>query len=666
MVDVPSSSNLKTLLAKKADLPTGGTNGQVLTKNGATTAWTTPASSGGGTTTVSDATTTAKGIIQLAGHLAGTADSPKLQSLFTGSATFGSSSKIPQITRDAFGRVTNVTEVDAAIGTGGGISAKVDGSSVASLEFTTGVTASDVSALPLPSGTPTLGQVPVVSSIAPLALGWGSSSTSSGGSGSGGTAAFTTLVRPETYGAKNDGVFLTELVVTQGSANVSSSNAPFTSGDVGKLLVWRVGQGGYGSGKIASVQSSTQATLTAAAASSAQADSGPNGCGAVGTDNTAAFNTMFSALGSVQLAGGTWRHPFTPGYEVRLGRGSYLFGAPLNPLSLWNTTIRGEGPWATFLLIGAPGTLIQLDTFNKDTGYAFPGNVLNWRFIDFQVVNPCTANGSSGGNATTASARQTSGIQDNGNGSVLVENVFFWGLKYGYAAAYGGDFTRYMGCYHNNCDVGSYFGPGTQQLSIINCDWSQCREGLVLEGVQNWHAGNNCHWQDPIVSGVTIEGKPQGQKTRFGVASDVGGGAWYSGNMVIDGAPWFESNSGNNGQVCPRMIWVNGDGPYGPAFSGLVVRDALLISGGQQQSGGTVSFIELNSGQIDPQPVVIDALNIGGSFVNYVFNYTGGAGQAKPLIKNVRMDESKIQYTRNANGAKIIKADGSYHGFASY
>lgn len=51
-----------------------GTNGQVLTTNGSTVSWTTVSATGGASPT--DATTTAKGIVQLTGDLGGTADAP--------------------------------------------------------------------------------------------------------------------------------------------------------------------------------------------------------------------------------------------------------------------------------------------------------------------------------------------------------------------------------------------------------------------------------------------------------------------------------------------------------------------------------------------------------------------------------------------------------------
>lgn len=72
--------------------------------------------SGGGTP--ADATTSSKGIIQLAGDLAGTAGSPALVTVGT-PGTYGSSTLIPVITVDSKGRVTGVTTATVTGGGGG-------------------------------------------------------------------------------------------------------------------------------------------------------------------------------------------------------------------------------------------------------------------------------------------------------------------------------------------------------------------------------------------------------------------------------------------------------------------------------------------------------------------------------------------------------------------
>lgn len=547
----------------------------------------------------------------------------------------------------------------------GKVTATVDGTAVNTLALSSSVSAADVGAMPAPSGTPTVGQVPVVSATSPLAFTWGSGG--SGGSGSSGSGnASTTIIRPEAYGAKADGFFLSELSISAGSTSVTSSNAPFTSTavDAGKVIYWRVGAGSYEKHTIVSVQSSTQATINSAASSAPNVNSGPNGCGVIGTDNTSALNQAYAAAQAPSIAAlnnasphdGFWRQTNTPGLQVRLQAGIYLT-RPLTTMTGWNVVTVGEGMYNTYMACCEAGNIFTLATFNQNASYAYPSTVLNWTFRDIYFTNPCLSNGDSNNNRTNIA------IQDNGNGSVTTENCYFRGFKYGYASTYGGDFSRMWGCYFNACDVGTYFGPGAQQLEIGNCDWSNCVEGLVTEGVQNVHIGSNCHFQDPYTSAYTISGPSN--TTRFGVAANIGGGAWYAGSIIVDGSAWFESNSGNNGVVCPRMIWVNGDGPYGVGVSGIVIRDAHFISGGTQQSGGTAAFLELNTNYVVDRPVMLDNVDVGGSFINYMVNCTGNASNPTPLLRDCSFDESKIGYCRNSNAYRYIKRNGQMHGFTS-
>lgn len=87
-------------------LTTPPTNNQLLSYNSTTGKWV-PRTVTGGEGGATDATTVAKGVIQLAGDLTGTAASPSLANTIGSSGTTGSSgSVIPVITYDAKGRIT--------------------------------------------------------------------------------------------------------------------------------------------------------------------------------------------------------------------------------------------------------------------------------------------------------------------------------------------------------------------------------------------------------------------------------------------------------------------------------------------------------------------------------------------------------------------------------
>ena len=108
---------------------------------------------------------------------------------------------------------------------------------------------------PLPSGTPTVGQVPVVTTASPLALDWGAV----GGAGI-----------KRTYGAAGDMLVVTDATVS--GSTVTSPSGLFTSAHVGKVIAIQGAGADNGTlvvravhkTTIAGFTSSTQVTLTAA------------------------------------------------------------------------------------------------------------------------------------------------------------------------------------------------------------------------------------------------------------------------------------------------------------------------------------------------------------------------------------------------------------------
>lgn len=111
-------------------------------------------------------------------------------------------------------------------------------------------------ATPRPSGTPTVGQVPVVSQASPLALSWGTLSQSANG-------------MKRVFGAVGDMRVVTDATVIAGSTSLTSPTAAFTAGDVGKTVA--IPYAGADNGTltvgrthlttIAAVVSATQVTL---------------------------------------------------------------------------------------------------------------------------------------------------------------------------------------------------------------------------------------------------------------------------------------------------------------------------------------------------------------------------------------------------------------------
>lgn len=110
---------------------------------------------------------------------------------------------------------------------------------------------------------------------------------------------------PEAYGAKGDGKVVADVSTTSASKVITSASAGFTAADVGKTVMINGGNGAAAApyiDVIASVQSATQATLTTLSAGA----TATNCAMAWGTDDTAAFNSAFTAARSYAVAN-NWR-----------------------------------------------------------------------------------------------------------------------------------------------------------------------------------------------------------------------------------------------------------------------------------------------------------------------------------------------------------------------
>lgn len=470
-----------------------------------------------------------------------------------------------------------------------------------------------------------------------------------------GDGARTTVldVTDPAFGAKGDAVLLGDLVVTAGSATVSSATAPFRSTELdrGKAVVWRTTSDTVGRGVVESVQSATSATLRSPAASSARSDGGPNTNGAVGTDDTAALDRAFDAAQAAAREVAAVRVRQVPAVQVHVPRGVFLFTA-LKAFEQPGVSVTGEGRFSSILASADEGPWLQLGTYDSAPPDAYQGTATDWRFQDLHFINPVFRSGSSEGRRTGRA------VQDNGSGAVQLLGCMFTGMEVGFCGAYGSDFTTVRDCFFYLCDTGYYFGPGSQQLDIAKTDASQCREGAVFEGAPQWHLGNASSFEDPSVAAITIEASSSGT-TRYGLPVTVQG-AFYAGTFLVDGATWFETNSGGNGRSAPRLVWMHGDGPFGLPAEGLVVRDAYVVAGGSATAGGRNSFVEYDSALVSDEPVVIDGLKIGGELLNAVFRMSGTATTSKPRISGVQAPASVALTLGRADGAKIAERDGSF------
>lgn len=531
------------------------------------------------------------------------------------------------------------------------------------------------SALPVASSVGANDLIPIVSGGTNYAARASAvAALASGGSGGGSTSISGTpaiRVTDTAYGAKGDGVILTDLSVTAGSKAISSVSAPFTdtATDAGKIVMWLTGATTE-VGTIATVQSTTSATLVNNTVAGSVAFGGPNTNGAIGTDNTAAFNAAFAAATARVNTANVNRRGVVPTISVQIPAGVFCINpSGLTTFQIPGVTVQGAGMFATVIAATAPNTvaasaqpaMFTHSTFNSSPQDAYQGTAYQWTYRDIHFIDPCRRSQGTEGQRTMI------GIRDNGCGNIRINNCRFTGLAYGFAGTGGSDFSDIRDTFFDQCDVGSYFGPGSQQVNIDKTDYSLCKEGAVFEGAPHWHLGNGSSFEDPTLGAIVLDAQSSGtSKTRFGLNANVGG-AFYNGTFLIDGGVWFETNSGGNGRLCPRMIYVKGDGPMGPAFEGLMVRDAYMISGGSQVSGGTNTFLEIATAAVSTQPFIIENLYCSDpSYINSIVRNTGTASDCKGKLIDVRKPPTVVNTQGSASSMKVINRDGTFHGFSSY
>jgi hypothetical protein len=459
-----------------------------------------------------------------------------------------------------------------------------------------------------------------------------------------------------TFNGAPDAVVLTDATMTSGSAVLTSAVGLFASNDVGKLIYVANAAGSSQPLKttIASYQSATQVTLAAPAAANSLVSGGPNINAVYGTDNSsalaAAINTAVTGVPDTANV----RSRYAPRKSVTIPAGSYLFGSATPAVTVPFVTVRGAGKLSTFLYWCESGALFSLDAFTASPANAYVGRAQGCAFEDMTI---------SGGMWTPPGAFQGSrvgvGVQDNGCGEVYLRHIRFAGLKYGFAGAYGTDFTRFdIGVDFNACDVGAYFGPGSQQLSLHGTHASQCREGFVFEGAPHFDfiAGSI---EDCTQAAATIEAKTTGT-TRLGIPVDTSG-AFYQGSWNFTGT-WFET-SADGTRLAPRVLYVNGDGPGSPLIGTLAVRDCVLVSGGTQVGAATNCFVEHNPTSTDIAGPIIDNLKIRGNYINYVVKYSGAGSTSGPQIFNTLIPSgSGINYSTGNDGSGNFNNNGIISG----
>lgn len=394
------------------------------------------------------------------------------------------------------------------------------------------------------------------------------------------------------------------------TANGGGAAASHNSGAViqGRITAWPINQSA----------AEIQALATALWGSSLNVKNyGAKGDGS--TDDTTAISNAITAALSVSYA-------FPP--CVVFPAGTYVVTSTIQ-ISSRNVCIMGVTPWSTFINSTISGAIFNLDTYSSSQAPPWSGvaNQFTARNLTFENTSQLAA--------SNTGSRVTTGIQSNGSGHLLIENVQFTGLKYGFVAPYGSDFDRFRVIWCNDDDVGVYLGPSSNQFSILEIEGAVNGETLVLDGAGQGGVHDST-FEDAMTADITVE---RSQPTRFGwnpasISSyDVDSTYLISNN-------WFETGAGFGGistwQEYRRVLATATAGLTSYPRNIILEHNFLVLGNGgiAAKDGSTHSIVEMRSGKFWQIHDVVIAGDRRDAEV-----YSNGGNASAVQVSNIIIDD---------------------------
>jgi hypothetical protein len=464
-----------------------------------------------------------------------------------------------------------------------------------------------LTALPLPAGTATAGQVPLAA---------GSTSNSTWGNN-------TAFLNVKTmYGAKGDTKNVTDGAITASSKTLTSASANFTSADVGKTVIV-AGAGASGSfttltTTIAAYVSSTSVTLTAAATNTV---SSAGVC--YGTDDV---NAIQNAINDALLASvGTPNN--TNGATVYLPPGRYLIAsAGLLPGYYTSGSTVGY-PASTVTFQGADLSSTSLVAgsqfvFNGMIAYGRGGthiNVCQMNFSDITFDGNCAQGlggalniDNAGGGGLVAlpwpgtSAYTGAGLINNvrsGRYHTFMRCKFYRPTGYGFQPTTG---IRLLGCElmnmgQYNTGAGGYdnLGSGPADAIVIGCNWHDSSGNFC-----DFVSGTPGDFIRMIMIGCTSTNHTAGGAWGLGQGSVFVGNSLQNntdvGSAVFYDAGTAAANRSRNVVTGNVLVNMNGtgtnayeaywNGQYGDIYTANSIGDGTL---------GTTVLLDSTSGNVN-------------------------------------------------------------------
>lgn len=312
--------------------------------------------------------------------------------------------------------------------------------------------------------------------------------------------------------------------------------------------------------------------------------------------------------------------------------------------------LEGTTPWNTFIDAAISGPIFNLGTFSTTQSPPWTGTA------DGLTAKNLTLENSTQTNVSFTASRVTTGIQTNGSGRVVMDDVQFVGLKYGFAAPYGSDLDRFKNIWLASNDVGLYMGPSSQQFSISAVEGHTNGEAFVCDGCGQGTLSESA-FVDSMTADITFERE---QPTRFGWSPSGISSFDVDTNVTVKNN-WFETGAGYggiNGWQEYRRILVReniGDSSY-PRNINIQSSFLVLGSAGIAPKDGSVhSFVELDSGRF----IKVDGVQVVGDRRDCEIYGNGGAALT---ATNVVVDDgynSSIPMFQFASGT-YLSNDFSY------
>lgn len=352
----------------------------------------------------------------------------------------------------------------------------------------------------------------------------------------------------------------------------------------------------------------------------------PTSC--TGTDNTPALTAMFTKLcaqGNVQT-----KHMAT-GRTISFKGSNYYFATSWPALTCSNVVLVGQVWGGTIFSAPAGVNFLQTDTFSTTpTGFSTSANA-------FTGVYSVTF--SEPANSGSAETRTGTAIQDNGAGSMTVQDVHCYQMQYCFNAPYGGQLDTVRRLFVEYTDWGIYCGPNCNQTNFEDTHMQFTWKCVTLEGGSHiLFSGitdlNSCGAPTGDTTGYAIDNVANQSTTLQGVwiCPGSGGSATGCGGYDIDESVdiqslWLESNNGGLGYSPAKQIMFEGN--YGDAIRG------FRVHSGQWQMGGTLlagsALVDGSGATNAPQNIQIENVTYNNTYYANLFKSV-----SRSFCKNIR------------------------------